>query len=84
LSEENVNINIGATIETDPEIVVEFANPTYQGPAGPKGDKGDPFTYEDFTAEQLAALVGPKGDKGDTGEPGPKGDPFKYEDFTRE
>ena len=29
-----------------------------------RGQKGDPFTYSDFTAEQLAAL---KGDKGDTG-----------------
>ena len=31
---------------------------------GLKGDKGDPFTYSDFTAEQLAALKGDKGDKG--------------------
>ena len=31
---------------------------------GAKGDKGDAFTYSDFTAEQLAAL---KGEKGDTG-----------------
>ena len=37
---------------------------------GPKGDKGDPFTYADFTPEQLAGL---KGDKGDTGEQGPQG-----------
>ena len=37
-----------------------------------KGDKGDPFTYEDFTPEQLADL---KGDKGEA---------FKYEDFTSE
>ena len=29
---------------------------------GLKGDKGDPFTYSDFTAEQLAALKGEKGD----------------------
>lgn len=29
---------------------------------GPKGDKGDPFVYEDFTAEQLANLKGEKGD----------------------
>ena len=28
---------------------------------GPPGEKGDAFTYEDFTPEQLAALVGPKG-----------------------
>ena len=28
---------------------------------GLKGDKGDPFTYSDFTAEQLAALKGENG-----------------------
>lgn len=43
-----------------------------QGTPGPKGERGDPFVYEDFTAEQLARLKGPKGDPGD---PGPKGDP---------
>lgn len=37
-----------------------------------KGEKGDPFTFEDFTAEQLATL---KGDKGDS---------FTYNDFTPE
>ena len=30
-----------------------------------KGPKGDAFTYADFTAAQLEALKGPKGDKGD-------------------
>ncbi|MGY5383976.1 BppU family phage baseplate upper protein [Staphylococcus haemolyticus] len=39
---------------------------------GPQGDKGDPFTFEDFTQEQIQSL---KGDKGD---------PFTYEDFTQE
>lgn len=34
------------------------------GEPGAKGDKGDPFTYADFTAEQLAALKGEKGDQG--------------------
>lgn len=34
------------------------------GPQGPQGPKGDPFTYEDFTPEQLEAL---KGEPGDTG-----------------
>ena len=49
------------------------------GSPGPAGPKGDAFTYEDFTAEQLAALKGQKGDpgpagpKGDTGSPGPQG-----------
>ena len=34
---------------------------------GPQGPKGDPFTYEDFTAEQLAALTGPAGKDGRDG-----------------
>lgn len=37
-----------------------------------KGDKGDPFTFEDFTSEQLALLKGEKGD------------PFTFDDFTPE
>lgn len=35
-----------------------------QGPQGEPGPKGEPFRYEDFTPEQLAALKGPKGDAG--------------------
>lgn len=31
-----------------------------------KGEKGDPFTYDDFTPEQLASLKGEKGDDGYT------------------
>lgn len=34
---------------------------------GEKGEKGDPFTYEDFTAEQLAALKGEPGKDGKDG-----------------
>ena len=34
--------------------------------SGSKGNKGDAFTYSDFTSAQLAAL---KGDKGDPGDP---------------
>lgn len=41
-----------------------------QGPQGDPGPKGDPFRYEDFTPEQLAALKGPKGDKGEDGRDG--------------
>lgn len=55
------------------------------GAKGDKGDKGDAFTYDDFTAEQLAALKGEKGDpgaKGEQGAKGDKGDPFTYADFT--
>lgn len=36
----------------------------FDGKDGAKGDKGDPFTYADFTAEQLAALKGEPGTDG--------------------
>ena len=61
-----------------------------QGAKGEKGDKGAPFTYADFTSEQLAALKGEKGDtgaqgiQGAKGDKGEKGDPFTYADFTPE
>ena len=42
------------------------------GPKGEPGKDGKPFTYDMFTAAQLAALKGPKGD---VGLPGPKGEP---------
>lgn len=35
---------------------------------GDKGDKGDPLTWADLTAEQKAEIKGEKGDKGDIGE----------------
>ena len=38
-----------------------------QGPQGEPGPKGDPFTYADFTPDQLEALQGSKGDKGEDG-----------------
>lgn len=46
-----------------------------KGEKGNTGDKGDAFTYDDFTPEQLNTLKGEKGDKGDA---------FTYEDFTAE
>ena len=48
---------------------------------GEKGDKGDAFTYADFTQQQLANL---KGEKGEKGEKGDQGKPFTYDDFTPE
>ena len=70
-----------------------------QGPKGEPGKDGKPFTYDMFTAEQLASLKGPKGDvglpgpkgepgtpgeRGADGERGPKGEPFKFSDFTQD
>lgn len=46
------------------------------GAPGPKGDTGAAFTYDMFTEEQLAQLVGPEGKqgpKGDEGAQGPQG-----------
>lgn len=51
-----------------------------------KGEKGDPFTYSDFTPSQLNALK-VKGDTGATGPVGPKGDKgdaFTFDDLTEE
>ena len=46
-----------------------------KGDRGERGPKGDPFTFADFTQDQLNALKGPKGDKGES---------FKFSDFTQE
>lgn len=51
-----------------------------QGEVGPKGEtgltgpKGEPFKYSDFSAKQLEALKGPKGDIGPVGPQGPRGE----------
>ena len=59
---------------TKSEVEAKVSTVTGQkGDPGPKGDKGDPFTYNDFTPDQLAALKGPKGDQGIQGIPGQQG-----------
>lgn len=45
-----------------------------KGPQGNPGPQGKPFTYNDFTPDQLNALKGPKGDPGIQGPPGPTPD----------
>ena len=44
-----------------------------EGVTGPKGDKGDPFTFEDFTPEQLILLTGADGKPGKDGRDGRDG-----------
>lgn len=41
-----------------------------RGATGAQGEKGDPFTYEDFTPAQLEALRGEQGEQGVPGNPG--------------
>lgn len=68
---------------TKAEVEAKVSTVTGQkGDPGPKGDKGDPFTYADFTVDQLAALKGPKGDVGPVGPQGPKGEPLRFSDLT--
>jgi hypothetical protein len=50
-------------------FIVDMSVPG-EGIVGPKGDKGDPFTYDDFTPEQLEGLRGPQGIQGETGPAG--------------
>lgn len=48
--------------------VLEFTLPQGdKGETGQIGPKGDPFTYDDFTPEQLAGLIGPQGPAGPAG-----------------
>lgn len=55
----------------DNRIVFEYADGTeYRSDSF----KGEPFTYSDFTPEQLAGLRGEKGDTGEQGLQGEKGD----------
>ena len=52
-----------------------------RGPQGETGPRGDPFTYDDFTKEQIESLRGPKGDIGEKGE---QGESFKFKHFTKD
>ena len=45
-----------------------------RGPQGEVGPQGDAFTFDDFTEEQLAKLVGPQGPQGEAGPAGPQGE----------
>ena len=65
------NSHTHANKDTLDKLSVSNGKLQYNGSdVGLKGDKGDPFTYSDFTTEQLAALKGKKGDKGEPGKDG--------------
>lgn len=59
-NEEYTVVDIQAKVPKVVDVIIPIA----QGLRGGKGDKGDPFRYEDFTDEQLESLKGHKGDDG--------------------
>lgn len=69
---EAITLATGQSATVSKSLVDGVVKLIFGLPAGAKGDKGDAFTYADFTTEQLAALKGEKGDA------------FVYEDFTPE
>lgn len=54
------------TPEQKGELKLHFSDLTEEDKAELKGEKGDPFTYEDFTPEELESLKGNPGDDGKT------------------
>ncbi|EHE0079221.1 hypothetical protein AB1Y96_000920, partial [Campylobacter jejuni] len=58
---EELGINANINKESLKEVVLKVV---LENQESLKGDKGDPFTYEDFTEEQLENLKGQDGAKG--------------------
>jgi hypothetical protein len=69
--EENVEAGTLVFVMKDGSKYVTSA---FKGPKGDQGPQGKPFTYEDFTPQQLEALRGPQGIQGVEG---PAGKPFQ-------
>lgn len=87
VSNEIKNASLGSDIDLSDYVTKDVLTTKISkieltpGPKGEQGEKGDPFVYSDFTAEQLDAL---KGEKGEPGAKGEDGKSFTYDDFTPE
>lgn len=69
----NIPVNISQLTNDTDFINKQYVDDKFSNIQTIKGDKGDPFTYADFTPEQLLSLKGDKGDRGEQGIQGPKG-----------
>lgn len=72
---KGVEMSKNSQSEPTPTVYEQILNLIQQGEL-----KGDAFTYEDFTPEQLEALRGPKGDPGEPGKDGT----MTFEELTEE
>ena len=66
----NIPVNISQLTNDTDFINKQYVDDKFsnvQSIKGDKGEKGDPFTYDDFTLEQLLSLKGEKGDRGEQG-----------------
>ena len=62
-----MSIGTVTTLDPDQDATVTVGTGNVLNFGIPKGEKGDAFTYDDFTPEQLAELVGPQGPQGPAG-----------------
>ena len=80
-TEEYVNNaieNLDVQVDLTGYATQEYVDAAVDTVVAEKGEKGDPFTYEDFTEEQLEALRGPAGEKGEQGYQGVDGESGAY------
>lgn len=67
---QEIYLAVSKAVSTVEGLRIDADNGRFKGDRGLQGEKGDPFTYADFTPEQLTALKGEKGDRGDPGRDG--------------
>lgn len=73
INKPNIPVSISELTNDSDFVSKQYVDDKFSNITTVKGEKGDPFRYEDFTTEQLLNLKGEKGAKGDTGERGPQG-----------
>lgn len=71
MADFSVNISPSVEVTVEPPAITEVS--TEAVAVSQRGEKGDPFRYEDFTQDQLALLRGPAGNDGNDGAAGTDG-----------
>ena len=74
INKPNIPVSISELTNDSNFVSKQYIDDKFANITTIKGEKGEPFRYEDFTSEQLLNLKGPKGDTGARGEQGPQGE----------